>query len=261
MQTKSKDKMMMSFDLELWHEGEWMKPYLPANAQTNDCFREAIFPILELLSKHRAKATFFATGMVLQKYPDVIRQISEQGHEIACHSFKHRRLDKMNPDEFKQDIIKAKTLIQNITGRAPAGFRAPHFSISEKTKWALPILKETGFQYDSSILLSKVSHSPIKEVGLAVFNFLGIKIPVAGGVYFRFLPFWLYKFLLKRVKDKETKVLYFHQHELYAKTPQIQKGPYLKSKIKYWRVRKSFKKFEKLFHYFQFDSIENVLKI
>lgn len=280
-------KAMLSFDLEFWHETDWMAPYLPKDYENNDCLKEQVELVLDLLDKYKAKATFFVTGKVAEKYPEVIKRIAFLGYEIASHGFSHRELFKMNPQEFEQELVKSKTLLEEISGKQIKGFRACRFSLSQKTKWALPILQNQGFLYDSSSFPMKTGSygvsgasnkicaidfanicqenksSNFKEIPLTIVKFLGIKIPISGGVYFRVLPFLFFKILLKKSQKQRVPIIYLHPHELYCKTPQIKGGPFFKRILKYWGVKNgnNLRKFEKLLANFEFDSIENVLKL
>lgn len=270
-----KNKVILTFDLELWHESKWIQKNLFSTEDKKDYLEESVIPILDLLAEKNFRATFFVTTPVLKKYPDLIKQIASAGHEIGSHSFIHQRLGELNPESFRIGMREQIVKIKNLIGRNPLGFRAPHFSLDNKTKWVLPILAELGFKYDSSIFPVKtpeygVVNAPLDpykissalwEIPPAVCRFSPIKIPVAGGVYFRIMPLWFFKKILNLVSLGRTPVLYFHPHELYAQTPKIKKGPFFKRKLKYFGKKNSFKKFEKLLDSFQFDSIENILKL
>lgn len=107
--------------------------------------------ILELLKKYHTKATFFIVGWTAERAPELVREIMHHGHEIGCHSYLHRKIYDLTPEEFRKDTIKAKDILEQITGKSIAGYRAPSYSITKKSLWALNILKELGFEYDSSI--------------------------------------------------------------------------------------------------------------
>lgn len=268
-----KNKVALTFDLEIWHESEWIQKNLD-DLNPRDYLEESVGPILRLLKDKGGRATFFVTNRVLEKYPDLIKQISSLGHEIGSHCFEHHRLGDLNPESFRAGMHEQVIKIKNLTGRNPLGFRAPHFSLDDKTKWALPILAELGFKYDSSVFPVKtpeygLANAPLEpykissglwEIPPAVYRLGPIKIPVAGGIYFRIMPLWFFKKILNFVSPERTPVLYFHPHEFYGQTPQIRRGPFLKRKLKYFGIKNSFKKLEKLFDSFQFDSMENTLK-
>ena len=107
--------------------------------------------ILDLLDEFNTKATFFIVGWIAERHPGLTRQIAERGHQVECHSYLHRKVYDLSPEEFHKDTEKAKNIIEDITGKAVTGYRAPSYSITKKSLWALDILQELGFQYDSSI--------------------------------------------------------------------------------------------------------------
>ena len=276
-------KIILTFDLEFWYNSEFLKKYLPNNQERlKDYVPEAIFPLLELLKKFNIKATFFVLGKVAEKYPEIIKKISSEGHEIASHGYSHRTLNSLDQEEFEKEIRLSVELLEKITGKKPIGFRAPDFTLSNKTKWVLEILGKYGFKYDSSIFpfktqlygslkaplgIYKISkenvfevdnNSKITEFPLAVYKKAKIRIPVGGGFYFRFIPFLLYKIFLKSVQKERPIVLYIHPHELYNFIPDI-KAPFWKIKLKYWKVNKSLEKLERLLRSFKFTSVENYI--
>lgn len=242
-----KKKIILTFDLEFWYDTKFLRKWLPENPA--DHLIENLRPLSVLLKKYDAKATFFVTGKAAERYPDLLKELKEAGHEIASHGYSHKILDGLNKEEFAAEIEKSVGLIEDAVGQKPKGFRAPNFSLSKRTLWALPILKQYGFLYDSG---NKIAESPLIELPVA---FWGIR---PGGVYFRFLPFWLFKFLLCFV---DRPVIYLHPHELDKTTPRFKKGPWLKRKIKYCGINSSFNKLEKLLQSFDCNSIENTLKI
>lgn len=270
---KHNKKFALTFDLELWHEGDWIKKNL-IGQELPDGLAENTRKILGLLEKYRQKATFFTTLEILEKYPEEIKKIFLAGHEISIHGPKHLRLTEYQPEEFTSDIKKSIILTKEITGKPPLGYRAPHFSLSPKTSWILPILKKHELKYDSSIFPVSMweygnSHIPLKpykiygeltEYPVVVWEFGPLRVPVAGGIYFRILPFRFFITILKLAGEKTTPILYFHPHELDPNTPRV-KRPWWKAKLKYWGQAKVDKKFEALLNHFEFDSIGNLFKI
>lgn len=161
---------------------------------------------LEFLDKHNAKCTFFTVGDVAEKYPALVREIYRRGHEVACHSASHIPLDEMNQEQFKDDLKKNMEALIHAGVKEIFGYRAPVFSLTEKTKWAYEILESFGFRYSSSVLPAQnplygwkaFGSSPRKignicEIPMSVNSFLGKEIPFSGGVYFRVLPFFMIK--------------------------------------------------------------------
>lgn len=264
----------MTFDLEFWYNSEFLKEYIPEDTgNLDDKVIESTAPLLKVLKKHNAKATFFILGKVAEKYPELIRQIAGDGHEIASHGYSHKILGDLKPNEFEEEIQKSVGLIEKITGIKPTGFRAPNFSLNDKTKWALKILERNGFKYDSSIFPLKTplygnSKAPltiyqisknVTEFPPAVYQKGMLRIPIAGGLYFRLIPINLYKLLLRSVQGKRIVVTYFHPHELYNFVPNL-KIPLWKKRLKYWGVNSSISKFEKLIKTFGCVSIQQYLK-
>ena len=280
-----KNKVILTFDLEFWQDDDLINDYLPKNKEAMpDNILESTLPLLELLKKYGIKSTFFILGEVAEKYPDLIRKIQEAGHEIACHGYSHRRLDHLSKDEFENKIRLSVDLLRQVSGRSPIGFRAPYFSLNSKTKWALEIIEKYGFVYDSSIFpfetfwygshgipleIYKISKkdismidndSKITELPLSVYEKGKIKIPVAGGFYFRAVPLFIYKRLLKLILKKRPAIIYIHPCELYNFVPRV-KIPFWRKQIKFWGVGKSFKKLERLLGSkdLEFTSAENFL--
>lgn len=262
----------LSFDVELWNESEWLIPYTTKEMFAFDPFPGSMRRIIDLLKNHNAHATFFVTLIVIKNYPGIVRELFENGHEIAIHGPKHIKLRDYRKKEFRVDLAEQVLLIERCTGRKPTGYRAPHFSLSKETMWVLDILKEFNLKYDSSIFPinlgeygnSQSKSSPyeiipgITEIPITIASFGKIKMPFAGGVYFRFLPLWMFKALIRYVSKSNTVNLYFHPHELDSLTPKIKKGPVFKRTLKYWNTKKSFKKFETLLKEFNFESITNL---
>ena len=245
-----KSKAILTFDLEFWHNSEFLKKYAPKNKEAIDNQTEkTTMLLLDAFKQHNQKATFFILGQLAEKYPNLVKRIFNEGHEIASHGYSHKTLDELAEKSFEEEIKLSKEIIKNITGKELKGFRAPNFSLNPKTKWAIKIIKD-NFHYDSSI-------HPLKR------NFLNQTIkeipPSLGGIYFRILPLWLYCFFLKVFSKNKIPVLYLHPLDLFDFLPQIESAPWWRKKIKYWRIKKSWKKFEKLLKKYKFISIEQYL--
>lgn len=271
----------LTFDVEFWHETDWLQPYIGSSLDLNAGFEHSINNVLALLGKYGRHATFFVTEAVARSYPELIQTISQAGHEIASHGIGHARLPTIDPEaygaEFKNHIDSMEALI----GKKVKGFRAPHFSLTDTSKWLIPLLESLGFQYDSSIMPSAIAEyghpdaprkpymissldvrtsdeeSRLLEIPVSVFGRL--RVPFAGGIYFRFLPLWIFRLFLGRaLKQTYPPVIYFHPHELDTETPRITRGPWLKRYIKYFGVKRSLQKFEKILRDYECDSIERI---
>lgn len=281
-----KPKAVLTIDLEFWYNSEFLKKHLSQDviSQHSDRIKEEVSPLLKLLAEHEIKATFFVLGQLAEKYPEVIKLIADLGHGIASHGYSHKSLNDLTPTEFETEIKKTDRILTDIVGKKAIGFRAPAFSLNHKTKWALPILQKHGYKYNSSIFpvntlnKYKINNIPFEpyypsferintkgtqrdllEIPPAAYNLGSIKIPVAGGIYFQYLPINLYIELLKIIASKRIPVLYFHPCDLQNFIPDI-KAPKWKIAVKYWGVKNTQLKFKKLLQEFQFDSIENTLK-
>ncbi|MEZ4114046.1 MAG: polysaccharide deacetylase family protein [Candidatus Paceibacterota bacterium] len=280
---ENRKKVALSFDVELWNESEWLKPHIKEEILLSDrSFEKSIDNILNLLKKNSHTATFFITKEVIEKFPEYISKISKEGHEVGVHGPKHIRLEKYDPETFTKDCKNIIEKIEKITGQKPKGYRAPHFSLNQKTSWLIPTLVNLGFVYDSSVFpinlneygISNCPAKPYKisnenitkenpdsnltEVPISIASFGKIKIPFAGGIYFRILPLFIFKWLLKISSKNSTPVIYFHPHELEHSTPQIKSGPFVKRLLKYWGTKSSFQKLEKISNSYSFVSIFNI---
>jgi polysaccharide deacetylase family protein (PEP-CTERM system associated) len=266
-----KKRLILSFDLEFWYNSEFIKNYIPKGIESfDDKTIESTIPLLKILKRFNTKATFFVLGKVAEKYPDLIRQIANDGHEIASHGYSHKTLNDLTPIEFEEEIKKSVRLLEKINGVKPIGFRAPNFSLNNKTKWALKILERNGFKYDSSIFPFKTplygdSKAPLEiykisknitEFPIAVYQKAALRIPIAGGFYFRLIPLSIYQTILVSIQKKRDAVIYLHPHELYNFIPNL-KIPWWKKKLKYWGVNNSLVKFEELLKKFELISINN----
>jgi polysaccharide deacetylase family protein (PEP-CTERM system associated) len=225
--------------------------------------------ILGILAESEIKATFFVVGWLAEKYPDLIKTINEYRHEIACHSYSHRLIYEMTPEEFKVDTIRAKESIENIIGEKVRGYRAPSYSITKDSVWAFKILDELGFEYDSSIF--PIWHdrygmvdaprfeyllpgTNMKEYPISTFVLLGHRIPVSGGGYFRLFPYWFTRMALTHINRKEKMpfVFYIHPWELDPDQPRINGTGILSRFRHYVNLAKTTERFRRLLADFNF---------
>ena len=191
--------------------------------------------ILELLSETQSKATFFILGWVAQKHPELVKEIATSGHEIASHGMMHTHISKQTESEFEQDIQQAKSLLEDIIGHAVLGYRAPSFSISVDNDWAHNCIAEAGYQYSSSIYPVKhdIYGAPdceiepfylpngLLEIPVSVGQVRGKNVPIAGGGYFRLMPYFVFKQLLKSLQQDNHYMFYTHPWEFDPKQPKI----------------------------------------
>lgn len=203
--------------------------------------------ILDILDEYNIKATFFVLGWVAERLPAVTREIHLRGHEIACHGYLHELIYKIGPDRFRADIRKAKNLLEDQIGERVSGYRAPSYSITGNSLWALDILVEEGFTYDSSIFpvlhdtygipdaerfpyVLQTGAGSLVEFPMTTLPFrLGSKemrLPIAGGGYLRLLPVVVIRKGIETInlREKQPAVLYFHPWELDPDQPRIKAG-------------------------------------
>jgi polysaccharide deacetylase family protein (PEP-CTERM system associated) len=196
---------------------------------------------LELLARNACHATFFVLGWVAEREPDLIRAVASQGHELACHSHLHRPLYTITPSEFRRDVGRSRCAIEDAAGVKVVGFRAPTFSITEKTLWALDILAEEGFEYDSSIFpirhdLYGIPDAPrwthqkmspsgqvLWEIPPATVRVGPVNLPFGGGGYLRLLPMSFTRWAIKTThrRERQPVIVYFHPWELDPEQPRL----------------------------------------
>lgn len=233
--------------------------------------------ILEMLSANNVRATFFVLGWVAERHPGLVRAIAAQGHEIASHGYGHELITAQTPFLFREDIRKAKGILEEIAGVPVYGYRAPTFTITSETQWALPILVEEGYLYDSSIFPVRhdrygmpganpcvhqmtTSAGVLWEVPPSTVTIAGMRIPVAGGGYFRLFPYVLLRKLLRRVERQgQPLVLYLHPWELDPAQPRMD-GP-LRSRFRhYLNLHKTEKRMASLVSDFKFAPIREAIR-
>ena len=232
--------------------------------------------ILELLAHHSTKATFFALGWLAERHPSVIRAVSAAGHEIACLGYGHELVAAQTPQIFRQDIRRAKRILEDVTGEPVVGFRAPSLSITAHTPWALPIVAEEGFLYDSSVLpivhdlagipganqwIHRLSWegSSLWEIPPSTMNMGGFRIAIGGGGYLRALSYPRLKSFLSRIGTlDEPIVVYMRLWEIDAAQPRMQ-GTLLSEFRHYLNLDKTAGRLHQLLEDFQFGPVCEVI--
>jgi polysaccharide deacetylase family protein (PEP-CTERM system associated) len=197
--------------------------------------------LLLLFEQFDVKGTFFVLGWVAQRYPQLVKDIATRGHEVACHGFSHRLVYEQSQKEFYEETLRSKSLLEDITGTAIFGYRAASYSVVRESLWALDILTELGFTYDSSIFpvrhdrygipgakraphrMSTPKGKSIVEWPLATASIFGLRLPVAGGGYFRLLPYWLSRWGLASINRREQLpfIFYLHPWEIDPAQPRV----------------------------------------
>lgn len=235
--------------------------------------------LLEVLARRDVRSTFFILGWVADHHPQMVRDIADAGHEIACHSYHHQLIHTQSRVEFRADLRRAKLLLEDITGQEVIGYRAPTYSITEKTLWALDVLVEEGFRYDSSIFpiyhdrygipgAERFIHTIRRQAGEIVefppstVQLAGVNWPMTGGGYFRLLPYALFRWGLRRINRLEHQPAMFmvHAWEVDPDQPIIEG-----TRMNVWRHRNNLSRtesrLERLLADFRFASLRDVLRL
>ena len=230
--------------------------------------------LLGILDSSNCSATFFVLGWVAEKYPQIIRRIADSGHEIACHSLRHRLVYEMTPAEFREDSRLAKTLLEDVSAKTVCGYRAPSFSITKKSWWAFEVLSELGFTYDSSIFpvkhpnygMIEASRFPfavhtssgfLVEFPLPTLQVGHYRAPLGGGAYLRLLPYAYTRWGIGHINDRESRpvCVYLHPWELDADQPRMRAT--LSARLRhYLGLRGTESKLRKLLRDFEFSTLE-----
>ena len=205
--------------------------------------------ILALLEEAGTKATFFTLGWIAERYPELVRRIAADGHEIASHGYAHARVDDLQRESFHADILLAKAILEDVTGAEVTGYRAPSFSIGTETEWAHDCILEAGYRYSSSVYPIRHDHYGIPdaprfayysrpellEVPITTTRFLDRNWPAGGGGYFRLLPYPVSRWSIRRVNDVEEQpaIFYFHPWELDPEQPRV-KGAGLRTRVRHY---------------------------
>ena len=232
--------------------------------------------VLDIFEKHGVKATFFTLGWVAERYPELVKRIVTDGHELACHGYEHIRVTQQTPEQFRADITKTKKILEELGSCEVKGYRAASYSICKENLWALDILQEEGFKYSSSIypvkhdlygipdaprfMYEPIKNSNFKEIPITTLRLGEKNIPCGGGGFFRFYPYVFSKWAFNRVNNKENQagLFYFHPWEIDPEQPK-QEGLSLKTQFRhYLNLSRMENRLEQLLSDFEWDTMENV---
>ena len=232
---------------------------------------------LELLAEQNVKATFFVLGYEAERHPEMVREIAAAGHEIGSHGFAHQLAYKQSETVFRNDVRRARKLLQDLSGQEVLSYRAPSFSIGRQTPWGHRVLVEAGYKYDSSVFpirhdlygdpnapveihTIETEAGPIIEFPPTVVRWFGRNVPTGGGGYFRIFPYWLTRRMLKQVNETRPFVFYIHPWEVDPKQPRFDKAP-LKSRFRhYTNLHKTADRFTRLLKTFHFGPMREVIE-
>jgi len=234
--------------------------------------------VLDLLAAHGTHATFFTVGQVAEAHPEMIRRVDRAGHEVACHSYRHELVYRQSPAEFREDLCRAKAVLEDLSGKPVIGYRAPNYSIQAGQQWAYDVLLEEGFQYDSSVYpvvhdrygqpdaprfsyeIRRVGERSLLEFPIGTVEIAGVNFPLGGGGYFRLFPELMFRFGIRHVnaRDKQPVMFYFHPWELDPDQPRPPM-PWHHRFRHYVGLSKQTAKLSRLFRHVRFDAIREVL--
>jgi len=248
--------------------------------------------VLNVLNDFNVKATFFVLGWIAERYPQLIKNIHQEGHEIASHGYCHQLISSQTREEFREDTRKTKRILEDITGVDVIGYRAPAYSITQKSFWTFEVLIKEGFKYDSSILPIRSYHygipdtprfpfvingnptNPMNSVNsinssdgfiiefpISTVRLFANNLPIAGGGYFRLFPYQFTKWGLKKINQEENKpfIFYLHPWEFDPDQPRIKKASTLSKFRHYVNLEKTEPKLKRLLKDFNFSTVREVL--
>lgn len=247
----------------------------PAQWDTMECrVEQNIERVLALLRDAGATATFFTLGWIAERYPELVRRIASEGHELASHGFAHRRASEQSREQFQADITLAKAIIEDVCGHSVRGYRAPSFSIGASNRWAFDAIAEAGYRYSSSIYPIRHDHygmpdAPrfahevvpgLLEVPIATVRMLRVNLPAGGGGYFRLLPYALSRWSIAQINrnDRRPAMFYFHPWEVDPDQPRVP-GVGAKTRFRHYvNLRKTAPRLTRLFRDFQWKRADHV---
>jgi polysaccharide deacetylase family protein (PEP-CTERM system associated) len=266
----------LSIDVEDYFQVSALEEHCPRDAWDRmPCRVERnIKIILELLDEANVEATFFTLGWVAERYPRMVERIARRGHEIASHGYAHHRATDLDRLKFVQDVVRSKKVLEDITGVAVRGYRAPSFSIGRNNLWAFECLSDAGYQYSSSVYPVRHDHYGMREaprfkfeahpgfteVPITTARMLGANLPAGGGGYFRLLPYAVSKWLIDQVNRRERRaaVFYFHPWEVDPEQPRVQ-GVSAKTRFRhYLNLDRTAPRLRRLLADFAWDRVDRV---
>lgn len=235
--------------------------------------------LLELFASHGVRATFFVLGWVAKRSPELIKRIHAAGHEVACHGLTHELVYRQTPEVFRQETRESKDLLEDLIGAPVLGYRAASYSITAQSLWAIDILCELGFRYDSSIfpiahdrygipgastrpgLMHGKGGGTLVEFPLSTAELFGRRVPVAGGGYFRLLPYWFTRWGLRSINENQNQpfIFYLHPWEIDAAQPRFNAS--LLSRFRhYTNLDVCEARLTRLIREFKFTTVKDVLR-
>jgi polysaccharide deacetylase family protein (PEP-CTERM system associated) len=269
---------LLTIDVEDWFHTSALDPYI--GPEQWDHLESRVVPnvhrLLEILKNHQTKATFFILGWVAERFPELVREIDAHGHEIASHGYRHRLIYDLSPDKFREYLARSKETLEDIIGKTVVGYRATSFSIIISTLWALDIIREAGFVYDSSIFpigghdlygIAGFPRSPyahangLVEIPPSTLKILGKNIPFGGGGYFRLYPYWVTNLGIRRInREGYPAMVYLHPWELDPDCPRVAQADGRTRFRQYVNLRKTEPRLTRLLEDFPWGPVRDYLR-
>ncbi|MBV1920998.1 MAG: DUF3473 domain-containing protein [Pseudomonadales bacterium] len=230
--------------------------------------------LLDLFSENDAKATFFTLGWVAKRFPDLVKRIADEGHEVASHGTMHQRATDQTEAVFKKDVGDAKRLLEDLTGKPVLGYRAPSFSFTKGNEWVYDVLESEGYQYSSSVYpvvhdhygipdaprFKYATHTAIAEIPLSTLQCFGKNIPISGGGYFRLYPYLFTQYAIRAFQSKEQEpyIFYLHPWEVDSLQPRVQ-GISAKTRFRhYLNLKRVEHRLQRMLKDFEWGSMADV---
>ena len=268
---------MLSVDVEDWFQVENYAHAIPRHEWPRCELRVAdnVRRLLDLFALADARATFFVLGWVAERLPDLVRDIARAGHEVASHGWSHTPLWTLSQDAFLDEVSRSRVLLEQLSGQPVLGYRAPTFSVTKRTLWALRVLGRAGYRYDSSIFPVHhdrygIPEAPtgihrraegIWEVPLSVLELPAARLPVAGGGYFRLYPLWLTRWAIRRLERAgRPAVVYLHPWEFDTGQPRVRGVGPLRTFRHRVGIGRNARKLARLLREFRFAPVRTVLE-
>jgi polysaccharide deacetylase family protein (PEP-CTERM system associated) len=267
----------LTIDVEDYFQVSAFVPYI-ARSSWDDMpsrIEQNVDRILALLAERGCHATFFTLGWIAERYPQMVRRIVADGHELASHGYAHERATALEPDAFFADVTLAKAVLEDVAGTAVHGYRAPSFSIGDDNLWAYDCLGKAGYRYSSSVYPIRHDHygSPdrsrfvhvanthVLEVPIATARLFRTNWPAGGGGYFRLMPYAVSRWLIQHVNstDEEAAIFYFHPWEIDPEQPRLQ-GVDAKTRFRHYvHLEHTEKRLRRLLQDFRWDRVDRIV--
>ena len=264
-------------DVEEYFHPTALAPYYPMSVWDRLERRSprVIERLLEFLSEHSVRGTFFVVGWLAEKEPEMVRSIADAGHEVASHSYEHELVGKLGPAAFRDSVRRSKTILEELTGTSVIGYRAPSFSIIPGLEWAFEVLFEEGYRYDASLFpitqhptygypaaerdpyFVPTASGSLAEFPATTWRFMGHTFPASGGAYFRVLPYALVRSGLRQAARRGAPgMFYIHPWEMDGWAPDVA-APLLQRVRTFARRESTWPKMHAMFSEFEFGRIDS----